>query len=175
MAKWGSSALAGSLSSDGVTIKILVVIQPYTYQPFLWDVTNKQIIRGNLNCLWEMWCSPSPLAQRSCRRLILVLEYQSWKKLLPFILDEKQKQEYQRTLGEVGEKWIHKCIGMFIKGREKRGQKRDWRNSAWFVDREGSVGNWWKISNDLNKNDQVQRLGNKYRNKNNQEKNRQWR
>ena len=28
MARWGSSALAGSLSSDGVTIKILVVIQP---------------------------------------------------------------------------------------------------------------------------------------------------
>ena len=35
MARWGSSALVGSLSSDGVTIKILVVIQPYTYQPFL--------------------------------------------------------------------------------------------------------------------------------------------
>ena len=104
-----------------------------------------------------------------------MLEYQSWKKLLPFILDEKQKQEYWRTLGEVGEKWIHECIGMFIKGREKRGQKREWRNSAWFVDREGSVGNWWKISNELNKNDQVQRLGNKYRNRNNQEKNRQQR
>ena len=35
MARWGSSALVGSLSSDGVTIKILVLIQPYTYQPFL--------------------------------------------------------------------------------------------------------------------------------------------
>ena len=35
MARWGFSALAGSLSSDGVTIKILVVIQPYTYQTFL--------------------------------------------------------------------------------------------------------------------------------------------
>ena len=35
MARWGSSALAGSLSSDGVTIKILVVIQPYLYQHFL--------------------------------------------------------------------------------------------------------------------------------------------
>ena len=35
MARWGSSVLVGSLSSDGVTIKILVVIQPYTYQPFL--------------------------------------------------------------------------------------------------------------------------------------------
>ena len=33
MARWGSSALAGSLSSDGVKIKILVAIQPYTYQP----------------------------------------------------------------------------------------------------------------------------------------------
>ena len=33
MSTWGSSALAGSLSSDGVTIKILVVIQPYTHQP----------------------------------------------------------------------------------------------------------------------------------------------
>ena len=38
IARWGSSALADSLSSDGVTIKILVVIQPYTYQPFLRDV-----------------------------------------------------------------------------------------------------------------------------------------
>ena len=35
MVRWGSSALAGSLSSDGATIKILVVIQAYTYQPFL--------------------------------------------------------------------------------------------------------------------------------------------
>ena len=33
MSRWGSSALAGSLSSDGVRIKILVVIQPYTHQP----------------------------------------------------------------------------------------------------------------------------------------------
>ena len=32
MDRWGSSVLAGSLSSDGVTIKILVVIQLYTYQ-----------------------------------------------------------------------------------------------------------------------------------------------
>ena len=34
MARLGSSALAGSLSSDGVIIKIRVVIQPYEYQPF---------------------------------------------------------------------------------------------------------------------------------------------
>ena len=40
LARWGSLALTGSLSSDGVTTKILVVIQPYTYQHFLWDVTN---------------------------------------------------------------------------------------------------------------------------------------
>ena len=33
MARWGSSALAASLSSDGVKIKILVAIQPYTYRP----------------------------------------------------------------------------------------------------------------------------------------------
>ena len=60
MAKWGSSALAGSLSSDGVTIKILVVIQPYTYQPFLRDVTNKRIIRGNLNCLGNVMFPKPP-------------------------------------------------------------------------------------------------------------------
>ena len=30
--RWGSSALAGSLSSNGVMMKTLVVIQPYTYQ-----------------------------------------------------------------------------------------------------------------------------------------------
>ena len=35
MARWGSPALPGSLSSDGVMIKIVVVIQPFTYQPFL--------------------------------------------------------------------------------------------------------------------------------------------
>ena len=40
-ARWESSALAGSLSSDGVTIKLLVVVQTYTYQPCLRDVTNK--------------------------------------------------------------------------------------------------------------------------------------
>ena len=37
---------------------------------------------------------------------------------------------------------------MFIKGIEKRGPKRDWKNSVWFVDREGNVGNWWKKSNE---------------------------
>ena len=31
---------------------------------------------------------------------------------------------------KVGEKQIHEYIGMFIKAREKRGQKRDWGNSA---------------------------------------------
>ena len=67
----------------------------------------------------------------------------------------------------MGEKWIHECIGMFIGGRGKRGQKRDWENSTWFVDGEGNVGNWWKKSTELNKNDQVQRLGNKYGNRNN--------
>ena len=41
---------------------------------------------------------------------------------------------------------------MFTEGREKRGQKRDWKNSAWFVDREGTVGNSWKKSNEPNKN-----------------------
>ena len=35
MTRWRSSALAGSLSNDGVTIKIMVVIQPYIYQSFL--------------------------------------------------------------------------------------------------------------------------------------------
>ena len=40
---------------------------------------------------------------------------------------------------------------MFIKGIEKRGPKRDWKNSVWFVDREGNVGNWWKKSNEPNK------------------------
>ena len=39
------------------------------------------------------------------------------------------------------EKSIHECIGMFIKGRGKRDQKRDWENSARFVDRDGNVGN----------------------------------
>ena len=43
MIRWGSSALASSLPSDGVAIKILVVIEPYTNQSFLWDVTNKWI------------------------------------------------------------------------------------------------------------------------------------
>ena len=34
MIRWGSSALASSLPSDGVAIKILVVIEPYTNQSF---------------------------------------------------------------------------------------------------------------------------------------------
>ena len=70
----------------------------------------------------------------------------------------KTKQE---PLEKVGGKWILEC---------KRDQKRDSENSAWFADREANVGNWWKKSNKPNKNDQVQRLGNKYRNRNNQEK-----
>ena len=53
----------------------------------------------------------------------------------------------------MGEKWIHEWIGIFIKDRGKRGQKRNRENSAWFVDREGNVGNWWKKSNGPNKND----------------------
>ena len=70
----------------------------------------------------------------------------------------------------MGEKWIHECIGIFIKGSRKSGQKRNLGNSAWFVDREGNEGNWWKKSIEPSKNDQVQRFGNKYRNRNNQEK-----
>ena len=62
----------------------------------------------------------------------------------------------------MGDKWIHEFIGMFIKGRNKRGQKKGCENSAWFVDREGNVGNQWKISNEPNKNDQVQRLSNMF-------------
>ena len=50
----------------------------------------------------------------------------------------------------MGEKWIHECIGMFIKSIEKMGPKRDWKNSAWFVDREGNVGKWWENSNEPN-------------------------
>ena len=48
---------------------------------------------------------PPPTTQKSCRQLLLVLGYQSrQEKLLPFILEENQKQEYQRTLGESGRK-----------------------------------------------------------------------
>ena len=74
-----------------------------------------------------------------------MLGYQSCQeKLLPFVLEEKQKQEQQKPSEKVGENWIHEWIGMLIKGREKGSQRRDWENSVWFVDREGNVGNWWK-------------------------------
>ena len=43
----------------------------------------------------------------------------------------------------MGEKWIQ-----FIKGKENKGQKRNWENSAWFMDREENVGNLWKKSID---------------------------
>ena len=56
---------------------------------------------------------------------------------------------------KIGGKWIHECFGMFIMDRGKRGQKREWENSAWFVDREVNVGNWWKKFNEPNENDQV--------------------
>ena len=96
MARWWSSALADRLSSDGVTIKILVVRQPYTYQTFLWDVQINEFVT-----------MPD---QKSCRWLLQVLGYQSHQeKLLTFILEKKQ-QECQRTLGESGKKvntWMH--------------------------------------------------------------------
>ena len=67
----------------------------------------------------------------------------------------------------MGEKWINECIGMFIKDRGKNGQKMGRGKSTSFMDREGNVGNWWKKSNEPNKNDLFQRLGDKYRNRNN--------
>ena len=60
---------------------------------------------------------------------------------------------------------------MFIEGREKRGQKREWENSAWFLDTEDNVGNWWK-----NLMNQIRMINSKGRVRNietnNQEKNR---
>ena len=58
---------------------------------------------------------------------------------------------------------MHKRVGTFIKGRGKRRQKKNWENSAYLRIEKGI----WKIdekkSNEPNKNDQVQRLGNKYK------------
>ena len=46
--------------------------------------------QGDLNCLWEVWRSPNPLAQKSCSQLLHVLGYESrQEKLIPFILEEK--------------------------------------------------------------------------------------
>ena len=106
MSRWGSSALAGSLSNDGVRIKILVVIQPYTHQPINHEMLQinefnqggPELPEGNVTL-------PSPPAQKSCRRLLLVLGCQSrQEKLQPFILEEKQKQDHRGTLGESGRK-----------------------------------------------------------------------
>ena len=143
MVRWGSSDLAGSLSSDCVTIKILVVIQIsiFFYEMLQINVFNQggpELHEGSATL-------PSPLPQRYCRRLLQVLGYQSCQeKLLPFILEEEKKE---RTSNNPWRKWekIHECIGMFIEGREKKkSQKRNWENCAWFVDREDNVGNWWK-------------------------------
>ena len=63
------------------------------------------LIRRNLNCLREVWRCPILPAHKSCKQLLLVLGYQiRQEKLLPFILEQKQKQEHRRTLGESGRK-----------------------------------------------------------------------
>ena len=50
---------------------------------------------------------PKPPGPEVLWQLLMVLGYQSrQEKLLPFILEEKQKQEYQRTQGESGRKVI---------------------------------------------------------------------
>ena len=46
MARWVSSALAGSLSSGGVMIKIIVVIQPYTWYNLFYEMLQINLIRG---------------------------------------------------------------------------------------------------------------------------------
>ena len=76
MARWRSSALAGSLSSDGVTIKTLVVIKPYT---FIYLLQINEFNQRDLNCLLKVWRCPRPPVEKFCRRLLLVLRYQSCK------------------------------------------------------------------------------------------------
>ena len=146
MARWRSSLLAGSLSIDGVTIKILVVIQPYIYQPFLWGVKNKwissrrtwaasgkcdgaQVPRARSFAGNYFWCWVIKVAKNNCYHLF-------YKK--------NKNKDIKQPWEKVGEMRIHECIGMFIKVIENRDQNRDWENSAWFVDREENVGNWWR-------------------------------
>ena len=69
MSTWGSSALAGSLSSDGVTIKILVVIQPYTHQPINHEMLQiNEFDQGGPELPEGSVTLPEPPSPESCRR-----------------------------------------------------------------------------------------------------------
>ena len=96
MARWGSSALAGSLSSDGVTIKIQVLIQPYTYQLFYEMLQINESNQGDLNCLKE----PHPKALQATTSGVGVSK-------LPrktSTIYTRRKTKARRNLGEIGEK-----------------------------------------------------------------------
>ena len=54
MARWGTSVLAGSLSSDGVTIKIPVMIKPYTFNLCYEMLQINEANQGDANCLREV-------------------------------------------------------------------------------------------------------------------------
>ena len=71
--------------------------------------------------------------------------------------------------------WIHESIGMFIKGRKKGVKKGIEKivHDFWIPKRMLEIDE--KKSNEPNKNHQVQRLGNKSRNRNNEKKNRKLR
>ena len=75
---------------------------------------------------------PEPPGPEFCRRLILVLGYQSrQEKLLPFILEEKTKT---RTTKNPRRKWEKReymnALECLLRAEEKGVKKRDWENSS---------------------------------------------
>ena len=169
MARWGSSALAGSLSSDGVKIKILVAIQPYTYRPSYdmlqineFNQVGPELPMGSVTVPE----TPSPEVlqvtssgvgvSKSPRKTTIYTRRKTRKRISKNPKRKWEKSEYMNTLQcllRAEKKGVRKGIGKIV--HDLWTEKGMWENDEPI------------------KNDQNQKLGNKYRNRNIQEKNRQ--
>ena len=169
MARWGSSALAGSLSSDGVKIKILVAIQPYTYRPSYdmlqineFNQVGPELPMGSVTVPE----TPSPEVlqvtssgvgvSKSPRKTTIYTRRKTRTRISKNPKRKWEKSEYMNTLQcllRAEKKGVRKGIGKIV--HDLWTEKGMWENDEPI------------------KNDQNQKLGNKYRNRNIQEKNRQ--
>ena len=146
-----------SLSSGDVTIKIMVVIQPYTCYNFFYEMLQINLIRGTWTACGKSDGARAPGPEvlqvttsdadvsESPRKTTTIYTRTKTKTISKNPRRDWEKNEYMNAL---------ECL---LRADKKGVKKRDWENSAWFVDREGNVGNWWKNFNEPNKNDQVQR------------------
>ena len=169
MARWGSSALAGSLSSDVVKVKVLVVIQPYTYQPSYdmlqineFNQAGPELPMGSVTVPEtpspEVLQVTSGVGVSKSPRKTTIYTRRKTRRISKNPRRKWEKSEYMNTLQcllRAEKKGVKKGIGKIL--HDFWTEKGMWEND------------------EPNKNDQNQKLGNKYRNRNIQEKNRQQR